>query len=404
MLLLAVEEAELAHARAYAEAVGGREVDLREDPWLADDLAGGFVVEGGVTLDAHGRDDGRGRVGPPRRRRASRSAARQSGSSSPAAGSTASRRTTASCRCGRVVVATGPRLRFLLRTAGADLPVSSSRGWLLETGRVDPPPPYAIEQAAWPEQEEMGPLLADPTLGEVAAGSDRGAGPRLAPPRRPAGRALPDRDVARPLAPGGARRPGDRPAAGGARRARRAASRRRARRRLVVGPAGDDPGRAAGRRAGRRHRRARGDRRPLLDRDDHGAGDRAPARGRATRARSPRSGSRDPAVRRRGRRGGRGAPRRGCHPARADRRRASVTGSPASPSGRGPLLGRAGRRAGRGLVLGTAPVGDERRGNGRAPDVRPTDGPPRRARGRALRRRAGASASGRRDVARGVGE
>jgi glycine/D-amino acid oxidase-like deaminating enzyme len=54
MLLLAVEEAELAHARAYAAAVGGVEVDLREESWLADDLAGGFLVEGGVTLDAMG--------------------------------------------------------------------------------------------------------------------------------------------------------------------------------------------------------------------------------------------------------------------------------------------------------------------------------------------------------------
>ncbi|HXV57141.1 MAG TPA: FAD-dependent oxidoreductase, partial [Gaiellaceae bacterium] len=52
MLLLAVEEGELEHARAYAAAVGGEPVDLREEPWLADDLAGGFLVEGGYTLDA----------------------------------------------------------------------------------------------------------------------------------------------------------------------------------------------------------------------------------------------------------------------------------------------------------------------------------------------------------------
>ncbi len=69
MLLLAVEETELAHARAYAEAVGGTEVDLGEDRWLADDLAGGFVVEGGVTARRAGRDDGRGRGGPPCRSR-----------------------------------------------------------------------------------------------------------------------------------------------------------------------------------------------------------------------------------------------------------------------------------------------------------------------------------------------
>src|SRR6266511_1753508 len=54
MLLLAVEEAELPHAQFYAKAVGGEEVDLRADPWFADDLAGGFVIEGGYTLDSMG--------------------------------------------------------------------------------------------------------------------------------------------------------------------------------------------------------------------------------------------------------------------------------------------------------------------------------------------------------------
>ena len=133
MLLLAVEEAELAHARAYAEAVGGEEVDLREDPWLADDLAGGFVVEGGVTLDALGATT------------AAAEAARRAGARF-ALGCEAKRILVAGGRvtgvatdagvvaCGRAVVAAGPRLRFLLRTAGADLPISSSRGWLLETG------------------------------------------------------------------------------------------------------------------------------------------------------------------------------------------------------------------------------------------------------------------------------
>jgi glycine/D-amino acid oxidase-like deaminating enzyme len=170
MLLLAVEEAELDHARAYAEAVGGKEVDLGEEPWLADDLAGGFVVEGGFTLDALGATT------------AAAEAARRAGARF-ALGNEAKRILVGGGRvdgvatdggivpCARVVVASGPRLRFLLRTAGADLRVSSSRGWLLETGRVEPPPPYAIEQAAWPEQEEMGALVADPTLGEVAAGA-----------------------------------------------------------------------------------------------------------------------------------------------------------------------------------------------------------------------------------------
>ena len=54
MLVLAVEEDELEAARAYAETVGGEEADLRADPWFSDDLAGGFVVDGGYTLDAMG--------------------------------------------------------------------------------------------------------------------------------------------------------------------------------------------------------------------------------------------------------------------------------------------------------------------------------------------------------------
>jgi glycine/D-amino acid oxidase-like deaminating enzyme len=170
MLLLAVEEAELEHARAYAEAVGGVEVDLDEDPWLADDLAGGFLVDGGATLDALGattaaaegarRAGARFEVGCEAKRILVVGAAVEGLATDAGV-----------VRCGRVVVAAGPRLRFLLRTAGADLPVSSSRGWLLETGRVEPPPRYAIEQALWPEQEEMGALLADSTLGEVAAGA-----------------------------------------------------------------------------------------------------------------------------------------------------------------------------------------------------------------------------------------
>jgi D-hydroxyproline dehydrogenase subunit beta len=170
MLLLAVEEAELDHARVYAKAVGGEEADLRADPWLADDLAGGFFVDGGWTLDAMAATT------------AAAEAARRAGARF-ALGCEAKRLLVAHERvsgvatdegvvsCRRVVVAAGPRLRFLLRTAGADLPVSSSRGWLLETAGVDPPPRYAIEQAAWPEQAQMGPLSVDPTLGEVAAGA-----------------------------------------------------------------------------------------------------------------------------------------------------------------------------------------------------------------------------------------
>lgn len=169
MLLLAVEEAELDAGRAYADAVGGREIDLREDPWFADDLAGGWLVEGGFTVDAMGATsafaEAARHAGVELRlgcevKRILVEAGRVTGLVTDAG----------TVSCGRVVVAAGPRLRFLLRTAGLDLPVSSTRGWLLETARVDPPPRYAIEQAAWPVQAEMGPLVGDPTLGEVAAG------------------------------------------------------------------------------------------------------------------------------------------------------------------------------------------------------------------------------------------
>jgi D-hydroxyproline dehydrogenase subunit beta len=170
MLLLAVEERELEHARVYAEAVGGEEVDLREDPWFADDLAGGFVIEGGYTLDAMGATT------------AMAEAARSAGVDF-RLGCEAKRILAEGGRVRgiatddgivpteRVVVATGPGLRFLPRTVGIDVPVAASRGWLLETAKVDPPPRYAVEQAAWPLQDEMAALVGSPTLGEVAEGA-----------------------------------------------------------------------------------------------------------------------------------------------------------------------------------------------------------------------------------------
>ena len=170
MLLLAVEERELQHARAYAEALGGEEVDLREDSWFADDLAGGFVIEGGYTVDAMGATT------------AMAEAARRAGVDF-RLGCEAKRILAAGDRVRglatddgvvpteRVVVATGPSLRFLPRTVGIDVPVAASRGWLLETAKVDPPPRYAVEQAAWPLQDEMAALVGSPTLGEVAEGA-----------------------------------------------------------------------------------------------------------------------------------------------------------------------------------------------------------------------------------------
>ncbi|HET9213662.1 MAG TPA: FAD-binding oxidoreductase [Gaiellaceae bacterium] len=199
LLLLAAEEGELPRARAYAAAVGGVEADLRADAWLADDLAGGFLVDGCFTVDAMSATA------------AAAEAARRAGARFVlgceakrillAGGRVAGLATDLGIvRCGRIVVAAGPRLRFLLRTAGADLPVSASRGWLLETGPVEPPPVYAIEQAAWPEQAEMGAGSVDATLGEI--GTDAAEEPALVSlllGGRPAGHCLIGTSLSRSL-------------------------------------------------------------------------------------------------------------------------------------------------------------------------------------------------------------
>lgn len=170
MLVLAVEEDELGAARAYAEAVGGEEVDLRADPWFADDLAGGFVVEGGRTIDAMGATtalaEGARREGVELRlgceaKRIIVQADRVTGLATD----------DGVVPCERVVLATGPWLRLLLRAVDVDLPVTASRGWLLETARADPLPRYAIEQALWPVQDEMASVVGAPTVREVAEGA-----------------------------------------------------------------------------------------------------------------------------------------------------------------------------------------------------------------------------------------
>ena len=169
MLVLAVEEDELDSARAYAEAVGGEEVDLREDPWFADDLAGGFAVDGGYTLDAMGATTA---LAEAARRegvelRLGREVKRILVSGGRVTGLATDEGVLG---CERVVVATGPGMRSLLRTAGADLPLTASRGWLLETGPVEQPP-YAVEQAVWPTQDEMPRVAGSPTMREVAEGA-----------------------------------------------------------------------------------------------------------------------------------------------------------------------------------------------------------------------------------------
>jgi glycine/D-amino acid oxidase-like deaminating enzyme len=198
-LVLAVEPDELEHARAYGEAVGGVEVDLREDGWFADDLAGGYVVEGGFVVDAMAATA------------AMAEAARGAGADlnfyceakrivlrGGRIEAVATDRGV--LPCDRVVVACGPRTRFLLRTAGIDLPISSSRGWLLETAVVERAPPYSIEQALWPLQDEMGRLVVDPAMEEVAAGETERPGlVSLLMGPRPAGHCLIGTSLSRSL-------------------------------------------------------------------------------------------------------------------------------------------------------------------------------------------------------------
>jgi glycine/D-amino acid oxidase-like deaminating enzyme len=189
MLLLAVEEAERAHAQAYAEAVGGEEIDLREDPWLAEDLAAGYVIEGGWTLDAMGATTAMAEAA----RRAG--AELRSGCEAKRILVEGGRVTGVATDDGvfateRIVVATGPRLRFLLRSAGLDLPVTASRGWLLETAPVDPPPRYAIEQALWPVQDAMAEQLGAPTLAQLASEPEEAGIVSLLLGGRPAGHCL----------------------------------------------------------------------------------------------------------------------------------------------------------------------------------------------------------------------
>ena len=171
LLLLAVEAGELAHARAYASAVGGREYDTRSDPWLADDLAAGFLVEGGYTLDAMGTTvamaEAARRAGVEFRlgceaKRVLFAGPRVTGLATDAGVFSTE----------RVVVSAGPRARFLLRSAGVDAPVSSSRGWLLETAPLGRPPEYAVQEAGWPFPEEMGKMTLDSTIGEVAQAAE----------------------------------------------------------------------------------------------------------------------------------------------------------------------------------------------------------------------------------------
>ena len=65
-----------------------------------------------------------------------------------------------------VVVAAGPWLPDLV----GGVALSTGRGWVLRTGRLDLPLPWVLVDLSWPDLDELGRAARPPTLGEVAAG------------------------------------------------------------------------------------------------------------------------------------------------------------------------------------------------------------------------------------------
>ena len=225
MLVLAVEDDELEAARGYAEAVGGEEVDLRADPWFADDLAGGFVVDGGWTLDAMGATMALAESAR-REARISGSAVRRSESSSRAGASPDSPRTR------ECFPARGrPRDRPVAATPSAAAGSRAPRDGLARLAPRDRP------RRTIPALRDRAGALADAGRdGERRRRTDgargrgrrrRRAGRRLAAARRATGWSLPHRHVAPPVAAGRPGRAGDRSPAGRARRPRLACARGR---------------------------------------------------------------------------------------------------------------------------------------------------------------------------------
>ena len=167
LVLVALDHEEAERAREHALATDGESLDPRKDAWLSDDLAAAYVVEGGWWVDplaatvsmadAARAAGARFRTGCEAKRILVHSGRVQGVATDEGVTS-----------CGRVIVATGPRLRFLLRTIGLDLPVVAVRGWLLETDVLAEPIPFAIEQSLWPTQEAMAELSGPPTLSQLA--------------------------------------------------------------------------------------------------------------------------------------------------------------------------------------------------------------------------------------------
>jgi D-hydroxyproline dehydrogenase subunit beta len=85
-----------------------------------------------------------------------------------------------------VVLASGPWLPELWRAA----PVSVGRGWLLRTGRLDFRLPWIVEDAGWPDQDQLGRVARPPTLAEVAHGHDHPVVQAFVVAQQPGGEAL----------------------------------------------------------------------------------------------------------------------------------------------------------------------------------------------------------------------
>jgi glycine/D-amino acid oxidase-like deaminating enzyme len=86
-----------------------------------------------------------------------------------------------------VVLAAGPWLPALL----PGVPVSTGRGWLLRTSRLDSPIPWVVMEMAWPDLDDLGRAARPPRLAEVAAGGyDLPAAAAVALVPQPGGEAL----------------------------------------------------------------------------------------------------------------------------------------------------------------------------------------------------------------------
>ena len=168
LLLVAAHGEELADAEAHARQVDGAAVDARTEPWLADDLAGAFAIDGSYEVE------------PMAATAAMADAAARAGAQfelgveatrlSIAHGAVDGVVTDRGIRSGsRVIAAAGPATARLLATAGVHLPLAGARGWLMELAPLDRPLGWVIEQALWPSQEAMAAIAAAPSLGEVAA-------------------------------------------------------------------------------------------------------------------------------------------------------------------------------------------------------------------------------------------